>query len=262
MLIYVTLSVSTQLHREVAEMPAPNSIPQTLTTMEACFTVEPGAEDEFWRAQERMGPVAAAQPGFLAVIGGPIYNSSWLYFCGKFETPELMDEWHHSRRHRPVQDMAYKKWFGAYYIRKWRVPAEGEEISGRVFVETEIVREKPFEVDELETVTRALDKSFQQHDPLPFETMTGQFEAQPYQLVGPLQEFPEVAPARYLLLTHWSEPGQAAAWQQSPEAGTLEDMGRVSHQVNVPLYQEPGTRNYVRADRMQREWARHPAPAG
>src|SRR5262245_2678194 len=70
----------------------PNSTPQTLTTMEAGFTVNPADAEEFWRHQERMGPIAAAAPGFLGVIGGPIARSPWLYFCGKWQTPELMNQ--------------------------------------------------------------------------------------------------------------------------------------------------------------------------
>jgi hypothetical protein len=62
-------------------------IPQTLTMMEACFTLAPGVEGEFWPAQERFGPVAAAAPGFRGVLGGPIANSSWLYFGGGVVTP-------------------------------------------------------------------------------------------------------------------------------------------------------------------------------
>jgi len=76
-------------------MSTQDEIPQTLTTMEAGFTLVPGTEDEFWAEQERIGPVVASQPGFAAVIGGPIHNSEWLYFCGKFDTPSLMDQWYH-----------------------------------------------------------------------------------------------------------------------------------------------------------------------
>src|SRR5262245_65514070 len=72
--------------------------PQTMTTMEAGFTVKQADAEEFWRQQERMGPVAAAAPGFLAVIGGPIARSPWLYFCGKWQTPELMDQWYREDR--------------------------------------------------------------------------------------------------------------------------------------------------------------------
>ena len=46
--------------------------PQTLTTMEAGFTLNDEHSAEFWKHQERMGPIAAASPGFVAVIGGPM----------------------------------------------------------------------------------------------------------------------------------------------------------------------------------------------
>jgi hypothetical protein len=116
----------------------PNSTPQTLTTMEAGFTVNPADAEEFWRHQERMGPIAAAAPGFLGVIGGPIARSPWLYFCGKWQTPELMNQWFHDAKHKPMMQAAHSRWFGACYIRKWRLPAEGEAISGPVFCETAI----------------------------------------------------------------------------------------------------------------------------
>ncbi len=99
-------------------MTGSTAIPQTRTTMEAAFTMKPGVDEEFWRHQARMGPIAAAAPGFLGVIGGTIARSPWLYFCGKWETPELMDLWHHDPKHRPMQDAAHSKWFAACYIRK------------------------------------------------------------------------------------------------------------------------------------------------
>ncbi|MDT7587310.1 MAG: hypothetical protein QOE32_4860 [Pseudonocardiales bacterium] len=103
------------------------------------MTLASGTEDEFWKVQERMGPVAASQPGFQAVIGGPIANSSWMYFCGKFATPEDMDEWYRSRRHQPVMRKAHTTWFDAFYIRKWRLPADDEELAGPLFCEIAIV---------------------------------------------------------------------------------------------------------------------------
>jgi len=78
-----------------------SAIPQTMTTMEAGFTVNQADAEEFWRHQERMGPVAAAASGFLAVIGGPIARSPWLYFCGKWQTPDLMDQWYRDGKHKP-----------------------------------------------------------------------------------------------------------------------------------------------------------------
>ena len=49
----------------------------------------------------------------------------------------------------------------------------------------------------------------------PFETLAGRYERQPYQFVGPLQEFPQAAPVRYLLLTHWTSPEAAECWLAS-----------------------------------------------
>ena len=109
-------------------------IPQTMTTMEAGFTVNQADAEEFWRHQERMGPVAAAASGFLAVIGGPIARSPWLYFCGKWQTPDLMDQWYRDGKHKPMMKAAHDRWFGACYIRKWRLPDDGEQITGPVSV--------------------------------------------------------------------------------------------------------------------------------
>ena len=70
-------------------MSSQQHLPQTQTTMEACFTLREDSkmQEEFCRHQERMGQIAAAAPGFLGVIGGPIQRSNWLYFCGKWKTP-------------------------------------------------------------------------------------------------------------------------------------------------------------------------------
>jgi hypothetical protein len=57
-------------------MSSQDSIPQTLTTMEAAFTLhqDEAVHAEFWRHQQRMGPIAAASAGFVCVIGGPIQS--------------------------------------------------------------------------------------------------------------------------------------------------------------------------------------------
>ena len=101
-------------------MSSQDRIPQTPTTMEAAFTLHDSRElqEEFWRHQLRMGPIAAASPGFVAVIGGPIHRSRWLYFCGKWETPHLMDKWQPDSKHRPMQEAAHSRWFASIYIRK------------------------------------------------------------------------------------------------------------------------------------------------
>ncbi|MDQ0380329.1 hypothetical protein [Amycolatopsis thermophila] len=237
-------------------MAAPTRIPQTLTMMEACFTLAPGVEDEFWPAQERFGPIAAAAPGFRGVLGGPIANSSWLYFGGVFATPEDMDQWYHTRHHRAVQNKAYETWFNAYYIRKWRLPEDGEAVTGRVLVETSLARREPLSDNEMSSVLKLLDQALPAYGPRPFETLSGEFEPNPYQFVGPLEEAPQLAPVRYLLLTHWDSAEQASKWSASPELMTLGELGEVSTRTFIPIYHQPGERNYLTPDGMHRQWVR------
>src|SRR5262249_17272714 len=63
------------------------AIPQTRTVMEAGFTLREGIEEQFWRANNAAVPTAAAQPGFVAVTGGPHANSSWRFFLAPLGTP-------------------------------------------------------------------------------------------------------------------------------------------------------------------------------
>ncbi|TNC29162.1 hypothetical protein [Amycolatopsis alkalitolerans] len=237
-------------------MSAPARIPQTLTMMEACFTLAPGVEGEFWPAQDRFGPIAAAAPGFRGVLGGPIANSSWLYFGGIFATPADMDDWHHSRKHRTVQDKAHETWFDSYYIRKWRLPEEGEAVTGRVLVETSLGRPQPLAEAELASALAIVDEALPSYSPRPFETLIGRFEPQPYQFVGPLQEAPELAPARYLLLTHWDSPDQAAKWTESATLSALGEFGEAGSRTFVPIHHQPGERDHLTPDGSHREWVR------
>ena len=95
--------------------------------------------------------------GFLAVIGGPIARSPWLYFCGKWQTPDLMDQWYHDTKHKPMMKAAHDRWFGACYIRKWRLPAEGEEISGPVFCEIAIASDVAAPAEKIEALLDQID---------------------------------------------------------------------------------------------------------
>jgi hypothetical protein len=235
--------------------------PQTITTMEAGFTVNQADAEEFWRHQERMGPIAAAAPGFLAVIGGPIARSPWLYFSGKWQTPDLMDQWYHDPKHKPMMKAAHDRWFGACYIRKWRLPVEGEISSGPVFCETAIASDVSARADKIESSLDQIDGALSESDPLPFETMTGQYERQPYQFVGPLQEFPQLAPVRYMLLTHWKLPDDAQRWLHSPAMKALDALGTVSSTISVLIKHQPGEREGLRADGSQREFGQSPAAA-
>lgn len=237
-------------------MSSQDRIPQTLTTMEAAFTLHENQalQEEFWRHQERMGPIAAASPGFIAVIGGPIHRSHWLYFSGKWSTPQLMDKWQFEPKHKPMQDAAHSRWFSSVYLRKWRLPAGDEKITGPVLCETAIARQDPLDQAAIDTILDAIvGPSLHAHEPLAFETLTGEYEKQPYQFVGPVQEFPALAPARYLLITHWPTDDALQGWLKSGVVKELSAYGEVSSIVSIPIKHEAGERNYLRPDGLQRD---------
>jgi heme-degrading monooxygenase HmoA len=233
--------------------------PQTLTTMEACMTLHAGQEADFWRAQERMGPVVAAQPGFRAVIGGPIANSPWMYFSGKFENPEFMNQWYGAKVHRPVMDKAHSTWFDAFFIRKWRKPAEGEELVGPLFCETSIVPEAAFSEEKVNEIVATLSEALPRYDTMPFETLIGVFEKQPFQFIGPVEEFPQVAPVRYQLNTHWETAADLDKWLASPEMAAINALGEVTSDVHVLLRHEQDEREGLNADGTLRSWLREGA---
>jgi heme-degrading monooxygenase HmoA len=231
--------------------------PQTATTMEACMRLADGPQQEaFWKAQERMGPVVAAQPGFRAVIGGPIARSTWMYFCGKFDSPANIDAWHQSKLHRPVIDKAYSEWFDAFYIRKWRDPADGEALHGPLFLETSIIPDDELEHAVVESLLDDITADLVARNAPAFETLPGRFEPQPFQFVGPLEEFPAVAPHRYLLLTHWDDETELRAWLDSDISRRVEGLGKVEHNIQVLIRHAPGEREHLNEDGSLRGWER------
>jgi antibiotic biosynthesis monooxygenase (ABM) superfamily enzyme len=237
-------------------MATSTPIPQTLTTMEACMKLASGPEASFWQAQERIGPVVASQPGFLAVIGGPIAASSWMYFCGKFATPDDMNAWYECPDHKPVMDMARSTWFDAFYIRKWRRPAEGEELVGPLLCETAIVPPAALSPEVVDATVERLRRALPAFNPPPFETAVGEYEPQPFQFVGPLEEFPQVAPVRYLLITHWDNAADLDAWLASAELKALAELGDVESQTSVLIRHAAAERRGLNADGSLRSWTR------
>jgi|GEM_PF-2362673 len=229
--------------------------PQTLCTMEAAMKLTPGPEQaNFWRAQERIGSVVAAAPGFVGVIGGPITDSTWMYFSGKFETPAHMDQWYHHPSHKPVMAAAHTTWFDAVYIRKWRRPAEDEALTGPLWVETSIGRTEPIDDATLAATMDALRTSLPKHGVAPYETLLGEFEPQPFQFAGPLEEFPQLAPVRYLLLTHWDSAEALDAWLNSSDYKALGELGDVSSEAHILLKHAPGERQDLNEDGSWRGW--------
>ena len=223
-----------------------------LTLMEAGFRIIPGKEAEFFEVQNRMVPIGMSQPGFVAVYGGPIAASDWLYFSVRFASPQEMHAWHGQRGHQAVQRMAYEKFWTAMYIRKWQRAADGAAAGDRLLCETRIERETPLSNNESGALHAALGR-LGEFGTKPFETLTGQYEAQPCQFVGPLEIAPAAAPVSYALVTHWSSTADIARWRESAPYRAIEALGRVATETFVP-YVEPEERLNLRQDRLQRDW--------
>jgi heme-degrading monooxygenase HmoA len=225
---------------------------QSLTVMEAGFKIKPGQENEFLSIQAKMVPVGMEQSGFVEVYGGAIVNSTWLYFGVRFATQAQMDAWHNHPRHRAVQGPARSKWWTAVYIRKWRAPVDDDVFGDRIFCETRIARPSPFTANEQAAFVAGL-AHLERHGVVPFETLTGQYEAQPYQLAGPLEAAPNQGLALYALFTHWRSHDDVMRWQQSEDYRRIAAAGRVRTEAFIPFV-ETSARLGLRDDRLQRDW--------
>src|SRR5258708_23164752 len=95
---------------------------QSLTLLEAGFKILPGKEQDFFALQQKMVPVGSKQPGFLAVYGGPIHASNWLYFGVRFQTQAEMEAWHFHPQHQAMQKQRYAQRWSPGYPPKWRQP--------------------------------------------------------------------------------------------------------------------------------------------
>ncbi len=232
---------------------------QSLTLLEAGFKILPGKEQDFFALQQKMVPVGSKQPGFLAVYGGLIHASNWLYFGVRFQTQAEMEAWHFQPQHQAMQKQAYAKWWSAVYLRKWRQPVGDEQYVTSVLCETRIQRPVPLEPPELERV-RGLLGHLSDFGAKPFETLTGEFETQPYQFVGPLEIAPAPEATLYSLITHWSGLADVEAWETSSYFKELKKFGAVSSDKFVPFV-ETGKRDYLREDRLHRQWLIETQPA-
>lgn len=224
----------------------------SLTVLEAGFKIIPGKEAEFFEVQGKMMPVGASQPGFISVQGGPIANSTWLYFGVRFESKDQMDAWHHHSGHQAVQRMAYAKFWTAVYLRKWRVALPGEPLGRRLMCETRLVTDEPLDDTQLASLQPqfgALGTAGAQR----FETLSGQYEPQPYQFVGPVEILPAASGTLYSLITHWSSEADLKAWQESAALQRLRELGQVSNETFIAAV-EDRARDRLRGDRLQRDW--------
>jgi heme-degrading monooxygenase HmoA len=233
-------------------MTSPSAQSQALTVLEAGFKIIPGKEADFFAIQGRMVPVGASQPGFISVQGGLIADSTWLYFGVRFESKAQMDAWHRHSGHQAVQQMAYAKFWTAVYLRKWRVALPGEAFGERLMCETRLICESSLDEAQLASIKSTLS-GLGEAGAQRFETLTGEYEHQPYQFVGPVEITPAPSGTLYSLITHWSSHAALQAWQQSTAFEHLKRLGRVSSETFVAVVEDE-QRDRLRSDRLQREW--------
>jgi heme-degrading monooxygenase HmoA len=223
-----------------------------LTVLESCFKIVPGMEAELVELQRRVWAVTTRQPGFISVQVGTIVNSTWIYFGVRFESKNQMDAWHRHPGHQVIQQMGYAKLWTALYLRKWRVALPGEALGERLMCETRLVTKSPLTPEQFASLKPMLD-GIGDAGALHFETLTGEYEPQPYQLVAPVQITPAIDGTMYSLITHWSSASAIEAWRESAGYRLLSGLGDVSSETFVPAVEDEA-RDRLRPDRLQRDW--------
>jgi heme-degrading monooxygenase HmoA len=223
----------------------------SFSVLEAAFRIIPGKETAFLAFQASVVPLAAAQPGFRAAYSGPVWDTTWVYFGARFDSEQQMNAWHSEPQHQMIQKSA-PKWWTSLYLRKWRPPMPGEVLGDRLMSETSILVDAPLDDPEIQSARQALAE-MGAAGALPFETLTGEFEAHPFQFSGPLLVAPAADSVPYLLTTHWSSADHFNAWTSSSSYRALQGLGDVSSELFVPLV-ETRTREHLRDDKLQRDW--------
>ena len=222
-----------------------------VAVLEAAFKIIPGKETDFQAYQANVVPLAAAQPGFRAAYFGPVRDTTWVYFGARFDSEEQMNAWHDERQHRVIEKSA-PYWWTALYLRKWRPPMPGEVLGDRLMAETRILVDAALDDTRIQSVRQALAE-LEAAGAQPFETLTGEFEAHPFQFTGPLVVVPAADRVSYLLTTHWSSADRFNAWKSSSSYRALQSLGDVSSELFVPMV-ETRTREHLRDDKLQRDW--------
>jgi heme-degrading monooxygenase HmoA len=222
-----------------------------LAVLESGFKIIPGKETDFLGYQAKVVQLAMKQDGFRATYGSPILDSTWVYFGARFDSEEQMNAWHGEPQHRVIQKSA-PNWWTALYLRKWRAPMSGEVLGDRLMSETSILVDTALDDIQTRSVRQALaelgDAGAQ-----PFETLTGEFEVQPFQFTGPVQIAPAADKVLYLLVAHWSSADHFNAWKSSSSYRALQSLGDVSSELFVPIV-ETRLREHLRDDKLQRDW--------
>jgi len=118
--------------------------------------------------------------------------------------------------------------------------------------ETRISTGRALDTDETARLCQIL-QSLSEHAVLPFESLKGEFESQPYQLVGPVQQAPIPEVSFHALVTHWDNKSDFDHWAASPAFATLGEFGPVTSEVFIEFV-EVGDRDFMTDDRLQRDW--------
>jgi hypothetical protein len=107
--------------------------------------------------------------------------------------------------------------------------------------ETRLVSKSPLTPEQLASLKPMLD-GIGDAGALRFETLTGEYEPQPYQFVAPVQITPAVGGTMYSLITHWSSASAIGAWCESASYRLLPALGDVSSETFRPRGREPAQR--------------------
>jgi hypothetical protein len=128
----------------------------------------------------------------------------------------------------------------------------GEVLGDRLMSETSILFDTALDDTQIQSVLQALAE-LGAAGAQPFETLTGEFEAHPFQFSGPLLVAPPADKVPYLLTTHWSSADHFNAWKSSSSYRALQSLGDVSSDLFVPIV-ETRPREHLRDDKLQRDW--------
>ena len=162
-----------------------------------------------------------------------------------------MNAWHGEPQHRVIQKSA-PNWWTALYLRKWRPAMPGEVLGDRLMSETSILVDAALDDTQTKLVRQTLAR-LGAAGAQPFETLTGEFETQPFQFAGPVQIAPAAESVLYSLITHWSSADHFDAWKSSGFYRALQSLGDVSSELFVPIV-ETRHREHLRDDKLQRDW--------
>jgi len=222
-----------------------------IAVLESGFRIVAGKETDFLAYQATVVPLAMEQDGFRSVYSGPVWDSTWVYFGARFDSEEQMNAWHGEPQHRVIQKSA-PNWWTALYLRKWRPAMPGEVLGDRLMSETRILVEAALDDTQTKLVRQTLGR-LGAAGAQPFETLTGEFETQPFQFAGPIQIAPAAEKVLYSLITHWSSADHLEVWKTSNSYRALQSLGDVSSEVFVPMV-ETRAREHLRDDKLQRDW--------